>query len=80
MSNNASQKPKQFAVGNPPFAKSAKDGPPGRLLGRVVAFKAWQKAQSYFDGSAAGDAIGNAMATGAHAIGNPQAVPTHPAN
>jgi hypothetical protein len=50
------------------------------LLGRIVAFKFWEKAQSYFDGSAAGDVIGNAMATRADAIGNPQAVPTHPAN
>jgi hypothetical protein len=35
----------------------------GRLLGRVVAFEAWQKAQSYFDGSARGLATGNATPT-----------------
>lgn len=35
----------------------------GRLLGRIVAFAAWQKAQSYFDGTAAGLATGNALAT-----------------
>jgi hypothetical protein len=36
----------------------------GRLLGRVVAFNAWQKAQSYFDGSAGGEAVGSVVATG----------------
>jgi hypothetical protein len=35
----------------------------GRLLGRMVAFRAWQKAQSYFDGFAGGLATGNASAT-----------------
>jgi hypothetical protein len=31
----------------------------GRLLGRVVAFEAWTKAQSYFDGSIAGPKVAN---------------------
>jgi hypothetical protein len=35
----------------------------GRLLGRIVAFEAWQKAQSYFDGTGGGQATGNALAT-----------------
>jgi len=35
----------------------------GRLLARIVTFRAWQKAQSYFDGSAGGLGNGNALAT-----------------
>jgi hypothetical protein len=35
----------------------------GRLLGRIVASEAWQKAQSYFDGSTGGLATGNALPT-----------------
>jgi hypothetical protein len=33
----------------------------GRLLGRMVAFKAWSKAQSYFEGTAVEQVIGNAL-------------------
>jgi hypothetical protein len=35
----------------------------GRLLGRLVAFEAWQKAQTYFDGSAGSHATSKAVAT-----------------
>ena len=35
----------------------------GRLLGRIVASAAWQKAKGYFDGSAEGLATGNALPT-----------------
>lgn len=35
----------------------------GRLLGRLVAFQAWQKAQSYFDGSADTRAVEDASLT-----------------
>ena len=33
----------------------------GRLLGRMVAFKAWSKAQSYFDGTVVEQVTGNAL-------------------
>jgi len=36
----------------------------GRLLGRLVAFQSWQKAQSYFDGSVADHASGNVFGLG----------------
>ncbi len=35
----------------------------GRLLGRLVAFEAWQKAQAYFDGIAGSHPTSNAVAT-----------------
>src|ERR1700722_4347217 len=39
----------------------------GRLLGRIVAFQAWQKAETYFDGSAVtGDVTGIAALTEAN--------------
>jgi hypothetical protein len=50
----------------------------GRLLGRVVAFESWSKAQTYFNGSAGGEVTDDMTAN--RATGNLPPLPAHPAN